>query len=68
MPVSEQIAIAPHLVFDAITAGAPGAPLVLLVLLCVALVRALDRILTHFMASLAVGVSVLVERTLELGH
>ena len=30
MPVSEQIAIAPHLVFDAITAGAPGAPLVLL--------------------------------------
>ncbi len=30
MPVSEQIAIAPHLVFDAITAGAPGASLVLL--------------------------------------
>ena len=30
MPVSGQIAIAPHLVFDAITAGAPGAPLVLL--------------------------------------
>ncbi len=30
MPVSEQIAIAPNLVFDAITAGAPGAPLVLL--------------------------------------
>ena len=30
MPVSEQITIAPHLVFDAITAGAPGAPLVLL--------------------------------------
>jgi pimeloyl-ACP methyl ester carboxylesterase len=30
MPVSEQIAIAPHLVFDAITGGTPGAPLVLL--------------------------------------
>ena len=30
MPVSEQITIAPHLVFDAITAGTPGAPLVLL--------------------------------------
>ncbi|QHO79141.1 alpha/beta hydrolase [Bradyrhizobium sp. CCBAU 051011] len=30
MPASEQIAIAPHLVFDAITAGPPGAPLVLL--------------------------------------
>ena len=30
MPASEQIAIAPHLVFDAITAGVPGAPLVLL--------------------------------------
>src|SRR4051812_22879191 len=30
MPASEQIAIAPHLVFDAITAGTPGAPLVLL--------------------------------------
>jgi pimeloyl-ACP methyl ester carboxylesterase len=30
MPDSEKIAIAPDLVFDAITAGAPGAPLVLL--------------------------------------
>ena len=30
MPASEQIAIAPHLVFDAIAAGTPGAPLVLL--------------------------------------
>ena len=30
MPASEQITIAPHLTFDAITAGAPGAPLVLL--------------------------------------
>src|SRR5467141_4424094 len=30
MPASEQITIAPHLAFDAITAGAPGAPLVLL--------------------------------------
>ena len=30
MPASEQIAIAPHLAFDAITAGKPGAPLVLL--------------------------------------
>jgi pimeloyl-ACP methyl ester carboxylesterase len=30
MPTFEKIAIAPHLVFDAITAGAPGAPLVLL--------------------------------------
>jgi pimeloyl-ACP methyl ester carboxylesterase len=30
MPASEQIAIAPHLAFDAITAGTPGAPLVLL--------------------------------------
>src|SRR5437762_5327322 len=30
MPASEQIAIAPHLAFDAITAGMPGAPLVLL--------------------------------------
>jgi pimeloyl-ACP methyl ester carboxylesterase len=30
MPDSEKIAIAPHLVFDAITAGVPGAPLVLL--------------------------------------
>ena len=30
MPASEQITIAPHLVFDAITAGTPGAPLVLL--------------------------------------
>jgi pimeloyl-ACP methyl ester carboxylesterase len=30
MPTSEQIAIAPHLVFDAIAAGASGAPLVLL--------------------------------------
>jgi pimeloyl-ACP methyl ester carboxylesterase len=30
MPDSEKIAIAPHLVFDAISAGVPGAPLVLL--------------------------------------
>src|SRR4030081_3123381 len=30
MPASEKIAIAPQLVFDAITAGTPGAPLVLL--------------------------------------
>jgi pimeloyl-ACP methyl ester carboxylesterase len=30
MSVSEQITIAPHLVFDVITAGASGAPLVLL--------------------------------------
>ena len=30
MPASEQITIAPHLTFDAIAAGAPGAPLVLL--------------------------------------
>ena len=30
MPASEQITIAPHLTFDAITAGTPGAPLVLL--------------------------------------
>jgi pimeloyl-ACP methyl ester carboxylesterase len=30
MPAIEQITIAPHLTFDAITAGAPGAPLVLL--------------------------------------
>ena len=30
MPDSEKIAVAPDLVFDAITAGAPGAPLVLL--------------------------------------
>ena len=30
MPIQEKIIIAPHLVFDAITAGAPGAPLVLL--------------------------------------
>lgn len=30
MPASEQIAIAPDLVFDAVTAGVPGAPLVLL--------------------------------------
>src|SRR4051812_40347681 len=30
MPASEQIAIAPHFAFDAITAGTPGAPLVLL--------------------------------------
>ena len=30
MPVQEEITIAPHLVFDAITAGTPGAPLVLL--------------------------------------
>ncbi|MET0868471.1 MAG: alpha/beta hydrolase [Pseudorhodoplanes sp.] len=30
MPASEQITIAPHLTFDAITAGVPGAPLVLL--------------------------------------
>ncbi len=30
MPASEQITIAPHLTFDAITAGQPGAPLVLL--------------------------------------
>ena len=30
MPTFEKIAIAPHLVFDAITAGTPGAPLVLL--------------------------------------
>ena len=30
MPAHEQIAIAPHLVFDAITAGMPDAPLVLL--------------------------------------
>jgi pimeloyl-ACP methyl ester carboxylesterase len=30
MPASEQIAIAPHLTFDAITAGQSGAPLVLL--------------------------------------
>jgi pimeloyl-ACP methyl ester carboxylesterase len=30
MPASEQIAIGPHLAFDAITAGTPGAPLVLL--------------------------------------
>jgi pimeloyl-ACP methyl ester carboxylesterase len=30
MPASEQIAIAPHLSFDTITAGTPGAPLVLL--------------------------------------
>lgn len=30
MPAFEQITIAPHLTFDAITAGAPGAPLVLL--------------------------------------
>jgi pimeloyl-ACP methyl ester carboxylesterase len=30
MPDSEKIAIAPHLVFDAITAGSPGAPLMLL--------------------------------------
>src|SRR5882724_224440 len=30
MPIQEQITIAPHLVYDAITAGAPGAPLVLL--------------------------------------
>jgi pimeloyl-ACP methyl ester carboxylesterase len=30
MPASEQITIAPHLAFDAITAGVPGAPLVLL--------------------------------------
>ena len=30
MPASEQITIAPHLTFDAITAGEPGAPLVLL--------------------------------------
>ena len=30
MPVLEQITIAPHLTFDALTAGAPGAPLVLL--------------------------------------
>ena len=30
MPMSEQITIAPHLAFDAITAGTPGAPLVLL--------------------------------------
>ena len=41
--------------------------LVLIVLLDVALLSALDRFVTHFMASLAVGVSVLVERTLELG-
>ena len=30
MPASEQITISPHLSFDAITAGQPGAPLVLL--------------------------------------
>src|SRR3954468_9097018 len=30
MPIQEKIIIAPHLVFDTITAGAPGAPLVLL--------------------------------------
>ena len=30
MPASEQITIAPHLTFDAITAGERGAPLVLL--------------------------------------
>ena len=30
MPASEQITIAPHLTFDAISAGQPGAPLVLL--------------------------------------
>jgi len=30
MPVQEEITIAPHLVFDAITGGTPGAPLVLL--------------------------------------
>src|SRR5690242_4794205 len=30
MPALEQITIAPHLTFDALTAGAPGAPLVLL--------------------------------------
>jgi pimeloyl-ACP methyl ester carboxylesterase len=30
MPVLEQITIAPHLTFDALTSGAPGAPLVLL--------------------------------------
>jgi pimeloyl-ACP methyl ester carboxylesterase len=30
MPTFEKIAIAPHLAFDTITAGAPGAPLVLL--------------------------------------
>src|SRR3954471_19145860 len=30
MPIQEKIIIAPHLVFDAINAGAPGAPLVLL--------------------------------------
>ena len=42
--------------------------LVLFVLLDVALLSALDRFVTHFMASFAVGVSVLVECTLELGH
>jgi pimeloyl-ACP methyl ester carboxylesterase len=30
MPVLEQITIAPQLTFDALTSGAPGAPLVLL--------------------------------------
>ena len=30
MPVAQQITIAPNLTFDAITAGEPGAPLVLL--------------------------------------
>ena len=30
MPASEQITIAPHLAFDTITTGTPGAPLVLL--------------------------------------
>ena len=30
MPVQEKIIVAPDLVFDAITSGAPGAPLVLL--------------------------------------
>jgi pimeloyl-ACP methyl ester carboxylesterase len=30
MPASEQITVAPHLTFDAIAAGVPGAPLVLL--------------------------------------
>ena len=30
MPVLEQITVAPHLTFDALTSGAPGAPLVLL--------------------------------------
>ena len=45
-----------------------AAELVLFVLLDVALLSALDRFVTHFMASFAVGVSVLVERTLELGH